>query len=116
MVKTEKLDAEKNLQKAILDIFKNVAEYKNIDIPELNSFDDVPQEVADALRDIAGRAASDIFNKDCKSDNVMLLEELTKDYTLSDIADLLSGCMKNKIKHQYYGYFAGIGLLKSYMS
>ena len=115
MVKTNKLDAEKNIEKALSEIFKNVAEYKNIDFPQIDSLDDIPQEVIDALRDLAGKAVYDISQSNYEGENLKLIDELTKNYPLAIIENLIADCMEYGLEHKYYAYLAGIGIMKKYI-
>ena len=47
--------------------------------------------------------------------NLRLIDELTKNYPHEIIENLIADCMKYGLKHKYYAYLAGIGVMKKHI-
>ena len=106
---------EKEATDVLLNIFKNVAKFKGISIGNLNSFDDVPLILVDALKDLAQSATDDINNNFINGLGLKTIEDLTSDYSVDYLENLLKSCISCDLKHEYFIYLAGISIIKKYI-
>ena len=110
------MSTEKEAINVMLNIFRSVAEFKNIRLEDdLNSFDDVPITVVDALRDLAKSATEDINLGHYNGLGLRTIEDLTHDYSLEYLQDLFVSCAKADLKHDYFTYLAGLYIIKKYI-